>query len=57
MNKYRVCVEEILSRVVEIEAVTEDEALSKALCMWRDEDIVLDDTDFHQDKPNISILD
>ncbi len=44
--KYKVNVEEILSRIVEVEANSEDEAEEKVREMYRNEDIVLDASDF-----------
>lgn len=43
--KYRVNVEEILSRIVEVEAGNEEEAEEKVREMYRNEEIVLDADD------------
>lgn len=44
--KYKVNVEELLSRIVEVEADREDEAEEKVREMYINEDIVLDSSDF-----------
>lgn len=44
--KYEINVEELLSRIVEVEADSEDEAEEKVREMYRNEDIVLDASDF-----------
>lgn len=44
--KIRVNIEEVLSRVVEVEACSGDEAEAKVRQMYRNEDIVLDASDF-----------
>ena len=46
MKKYEVKVEEILSRIVKIEAESEKEAEEIARRMYADEEIVLDYNDF-----------
>lgn len=43
--KYRVNVEELLSRIVEVEAYNENEAEEKVRKMYMNEDIVLDVND------------
>ncbi len=42
MKKYRIEVKEVLSRVIEVEANNEDEALDKVYEMYDNEKIVLD---------------
>ena len=44
--KYKVNVEELLSRIVEVEAKNEEEAEEKVREMYMNEDIVLDASDF-----------
>ena len=44
--KYKVNVEELLSRIVEVEAENEKEAEEKVREMYMNEDIVLDASDF-----------
>ena len=44
--KYKVNVEELLSRIVEVEAENEEEAEEKVREMCMNEDIVLDASDF-----------
>ena len=44
--KYKVNVEELLSRIVEVEAESEEEAENKVREMYMNEDIVLDASDF-----------
>ena len=44
--KYKVNVEELLSRIVEVEAESEEEAEDKVREMYMNEDIVLDASDF-----------
>jgi len=43
--KYRVEVKEELSRIIEVEADNENEAIAKAEKMYLDEEIVLDSSD------------
>lgn len=45
-RSYKVNIEEVLSRVVEIEAGTEEEALEIALDKYRNEEIILSDEDY-----------
>ena len=45
--KYKVNVEELLSRIVEVEAENEEEAEEKVREMYMNEEIVIDATDFH----------
>lgn len=44
--KYDVAIEEVMSRVIEVEAVSEEEAYGKAYDMYTDESVVLDSGDF-----------
>lgn len=44
--KYKVNVEELLSRIVEVETENEEEAEEKVREMYMNEDIVLDASDF-----------
>lgn len=44
--KYTINIEEILSRIVEVEADSEEEAENKVREQYRNEDIVLDSSDF-----------
>lgn len=44
--KYKVNVEELLSRIVEVEAENKEEAEEKVREMYMNEDIVLDASDF-----------
>lgn len=44
--KYKVNVEELLSRIVEVEADSDEEAEEKVREMYMNEDIVLDASDF-----------
>ena len=53
MKKYEVEVQEVLSRVVEVEAKNESEAIEKVKEMYKDEDIVLDYEDFFDYEINI----
>jgi len=46
MKTYCVHIEEILSRAIELEATSEEEAFDAVRAMYQDEEIVLDDTDF-----------
>ena len=45
MNKYKIMVTETLSRIVEVDATNEDEAIYKVEDMYKTCDIVLDDSD------------
>lgn len=45
MAKYKFCFEEILQRIVEIEAESEDKADEIAHKMYHDQEIILDDND------------
>ena len=44
--KYKVNVEELLSRIVEVESDSDEEAEEKVREMYRNEEIVLDASDF-----------
>ena len=46
MKKYSIEVLEVLSRVVEVEAVNEDDAIERVRQMYRKCKIVLDDSDY-----------
>lgn len=46
MNTYKIEIKEILSRVLEIEALTSEEAIDKVRTMYRTEKIVLDGDDY-----------
>ena len=46
MKKYRIQVSEVLSRVVEVVAHDEDEAMQTVKAMYRNCDIVLDASDY-----------
>lgn len=45
-QSFKVTIEEILSRTIEIEAKTKQEALDIALEQYRKEEIILDDNDY-----------
>ena len=46
MKKYSIEVLEVLSRIVEVEAVDEDDAIERVRQMYRKCEIVLDDSDY-----------
>ena len=46
MTKYRVEITETLARTIETEAETEDAAVEKVRQMYRNCDIILDDSDY-----------
>jgi len=46
MTKYRIEVTEVLSRIVEMEAENEDDAIEMVRQMYRNCDIVLDASDY-----------
>jgi len=46
MKEFEIEIKETLSRIIKIKAISENEAFSKVKKMYRDEDIVLDDSDF-----------
>ena len=53
--KYKVEIEEVLRRVIEVEAYSESDAEMKALELYRNCDIVLDADDFIGE-PNIQCI-
>jgi hypothetical protein len=46
METFRIEIQEFLSRIIEVEAETEVEAISKVRQMYRKEEIVLDSSDY-----------
>lgn len=48
MKKYSIEVLEVLSRIVEVDAADEDDAIEKVKQMYRKCDIVLDDSDYRE---------
>ena len=48
--KYKVNIEELLSRIVEVEADNEEDAENKVRAMYNKEDIVLTKDDFNEFK-------
>ena len=46
MNNYKIEIQEYLTRVIEIEAPSSEEAIDKAREMYRAEEIVLDSGDY-----------
>ncbi len=48
MKKYSVKVQEVLSRIVDVEAVDEDDAIERVRRMYRKCQIVLDDSDYKE---------
>ena len=46
MKKYSIEVLEVLSRIVEVEASDEEDAIERVRLMYRKCDIVLDDSDY-----------
>lgn len=46
MEKFKIEIEEVLQKVVEVEANTKDEAIDIAKNLYKNEEIVLDETDF-----------
>ncbi len=48
MKKYSIEVVEVLSRTIEVEAIDTSDALRKVRTMYRNCDIVLDDSDYKQ---------
>ena len=46
MKQYSIVVTEVLSRIVEIEATDEDDAITTVKVMYRNCDIVLDASDY-----------
>ena len=49
MKKYKVVIEEVLVKEVDIEASSTDEAYEKVSEMYYNEELVLDDSDFDSD--------
>lgn len=49
MGKYKVVIEEVLVKEVDIEASSTDEAYEKVSEMYYNEELVLDDSDFDSD--------
>lgn len=48
MSKYKVNVEEILSRVIEVDADSEDDAEEKVRAMYKEQKIILGVEDFQE---------
>lgn len=46
METFRIEIQEFLSRTIEVEAETKDEAVSKVRQLYRNEEIVLDSDDY-----------
>lgn len=46
MKIYKIAVKEILSRAFEIEAGSSDDAISKVMDLYKNEEIVLDSADY-----------
>ena len=46
MNTYKIEIQETLSRVIEMEASSPEEAIDKVREMYRDEEVVLDAYDY-----------
>ncbi len=46
VNTFKVEIKEFLSRIIEVEAETKDEAISKVHELYRNEEIVLDNDDY-----------
>lgn len=46
MKKYSIEILEVLSRIVEVEAANEDDAIERVRQMYRKCEIVLDDSDY-----------
>lgn len=46
METFKIEVKELLSKVVEVEATSKEEAISKAYKMYKNEEIVLDSDDY-----------
>lgn len=53
MKKFTVEITETLQRQIEVEAVDENEAISKVEKMYRDEEVVLDSGDYIDTEFNI----
>lgn len=46
METFKIEIQEFLSRIIEVEAESSDEAISKVREMYRNEEIVLDSNDY-----------
>jgi hypothetical protein len=46
MATFKIEIQEFLSRIIEVEAETKDEAISKVRQLYRNEEIVLDSDDY-----------
>jgi len=46
MGTFKIEIQEFLSRIIEVEAETKDEAISKVRELYRNEEIVLDSDDY-----------
>ena len=46
MEKYKVCVQEVLEKVIEVEAASESDAIDIVMEMYHNEEVVLDSSDF-----------
>ena len=46
MKSYKIEIQELLSRIIEIEAPSTEEAIDKSMEMYRAEEIVLDSGDY-----------
>lgn len=46
METFKIEIQEFLSRIIEVEAKTENEAITKARAMYENQEIVLDSDDF-----------
>ena len=46
MNKYKVEITETLQKIVEVEADNEKDAMHKAMKMYKNSEVILDDNDF-----------
>jgi len=46
METFKIEIQEFLSRIIEVEAETKDEAISKVRELYRKEEIVLDSDDY-----------
>lgn len=46
MSKYQIEIQELLSRIVEVDALSSEEAIDKVKSMYKAEEIVLDSDDY-----------
>ena len=46
MNQYKVEITEILQKIIEIKAENKEDALHKAMKMYKNEEVILDNNDF-----------